>query len=429
MTVSGEAGNAWAIAFGPFQADPALNRLTRDGRVIELRPQAFHVLKALAETRGRYVDYEHMLRAAWGGTVVSKHTVAVTVGEVKRALQEFGPWISYRPKLGYRLDVPRSDDLIKKGWHFAARHTCEGLGKAICHFQQAAEEDPGDFRAYEGMSSAYLLLATWGMRSPRETYSKFLDAHSHAVAMRGLTPDLRANRAHGLHVFERRFDEAEAELLAAQKEQPNLAAIEVRLAVLYCSMGRLEDAERALRRVAVGGELDPFFASTRIVVRICQRDFAVAVESGRQALELHPYHQLSRFFYADALECAGRFEEALTEYRHAGELSPDLLWLRAMECTCFAKLGRQTEALAILRELQETRAHSYVDPYHMALLREALGQREAAMAELQLACEENSSMLHMLDVDPKLDSMRADAGFLRIRERAFPGPFTELLAR
>ncbi len=115
------------ITFGPFRLDTTTTTLLRDGRELELRPQAFHALRALIHNRGRYVGYAQMINQAWDGNLVSKHTVAVTIGEVKRTLGEFGLWISYRPKLGYRLDVPHSDDLVKQGWHFWTRRTREGF--------------------------------------------------------------------------------------------------------------------------------------------------------------------------------------------------------------------------------------------------------------------------------------------------------------
>src|ERR1700690_2269496 len=93
------------IIFGPFRLDTTTRTLLRDGRELELRPQAFHALRALIHNRGRYVGYAQMINQAWDGNLVSKHTVAVTIGEVKKILGEFGAWISNRPNLGSRRGV------------------------------------------------------------------------------------------------------------------------------------------------------------------------------------------------------------------------------------------------------------------------------------------------------------------------------------
>jgi two-component system KDP operon response regulator KdpE len=74
----------------------ATARLLRDGSELELRPQAFRALKVLIQNPGRLVDYEQMISQAWDGVRVSKHTVAVTVGEIKNVLKECGSWIEVR---------------------------------------------------------------------------------------------------------------------------------------------------------------------------------------------------------------------------------------------------------------------------------------------------------------------------------------------
>src|SRR5215472_1438459 len=163
------------VELGPFLIDLTTGRLLRDGADLYLRPQACRVFKTLIQNRSQYVDYEHMIAEAWEGTVVSRHTVDVTVGEVKKALQEFGSWITHRPKVGYLLEVPKSEDLVRKGWHFWNRRTREGFEKALASFQQAAMEDGTDFRVYEGLAATYLMLGTYCMRSPRDLYQAFHD--------------------------------------------------------------------------------------------------------------------------------------------------------------------------------------------------------------------------------------------------------------
>jgi DNA-binding winged helix-turn-helix (wHTH) protein len=72
------------ITIGPFTLDTASGRMLRDGAEIRLRPQALQALEVLLRNTGRPVSYEQMIAEAWKGTHVSKHTVDVTVGEVKK---------------------------------------------------------------------------------------------------------------------------------------------------------------------------------------------------------------------------------------------------------------------------------------------------------------------------------------------------------
>lgn len=407
------------IAFGPFLLEAEVPRLLRGGVELELRPQALHALWTLAHNSGHCVDYAEMIGEAWHGVSVSRHTVAVTVGEVKKALKEYGAWISYHPKLGYRLDVPRSDDLIRNGWHYWARHTREGFDKALACFGEAAESSSTDFRAWEGISRSYLMLATFAMRPPREMYAAFLDSHQRAVDLAGLTPELRGDRAQGLHVFELKFAEAEAELLKAREENSRIAGVHIRLAVLYASTRRVDEALEALAEAYAADALWPILPAAEILVRCCRGEFDQAVACGKKALDLHPYFALGRSHYAQALEFAGRHQEALDHYHLASMMNPDITKLRAEHARCLARCGRQAEALAILHDLRKLSETEYVDGYALAFLCDALGRRDEALAELERAAAENSPALFMLDVDPRMDGLRSAPRFTRLRNRLF----------
>ena len=407
------------LTFGPFQLDTGAGRLLRDGIDIELRRQAFQALRVLLHNNGRNVCYEQMIQEAWGGTLVSRHTVAVTVAEVRKALEEYGSWIAYRPKLGYCLEAPHSEDWMRKGWHLHNRCTREGFEKAIDCFQRAAGQDNSDPRPLEGICRTYLVLGTCGMRPPREMYRAFLAVYRQAVALGGLTPELRSDRGHGLHIFERRPKEAESELLRAREQCARRATIDIQLTMLYASLGRLDEALQAIREAKGADALWPPVIPTEINLYFCRREFDRAVACGQQALELHPYLALARLFYAQALEFSGKVEEALAQYRLAAVLSPDLPWLRPLEAACLTRQGHEREAAASFRQLQQSRATEYVDAYYMALLRDALGDRDGAFRELERAFEENSAALPIMDVDPKMDSLRRDPRFAHLSHRLF----------
>jgi DNA-binding winged helix-turn-helix (wHTH) protein/predicted Zn-dependent protease len=403
--------------FGPFLVDTASSRVLRDGIAMKLRPQAFQVLRTLVQNTGQWISCERLIAEAWDGQHVSRHTVSVTVGELKNALDEYGEWITCRPKIGYRLESPRSDELIKTGWHFWNRRTREGFEKAMECFQQAARENDSDPRAYEGIAISWLMPGTYGMRAPREIYPGYLSAYNRAVALGGLTSDLRGMHGHALHMFERNLPEAEVDLLQSLREKPKSANSYIRLAILYATMNRLDEALDVVNQAHNVDPLWPLWPATEVIIRFCRREFDAAARCVKNALELHPYLLLGRAFCAQALEYAGKTEEAIAQYRFVRVVYPDVAWLGALEAACLARNGHQREAHQILEELQARRKTEYVDAYYMTLLMEALGKRADALRELERAVEENSASLYILDVDPQMDSLRGESRFRELRNR------------
>jgi DNA-binding winged helix-turn-helix (wHTH) protein/Flp pilus assembly protein TadD len=407
------------IALGPFRVDLAGIRLLRDGVPLELRPQAFRALEVLIRNHGRLVDYGQMIREAWG-VQVSKHTVATTVNEVKSVLGDYGSWITCQPKFGYRLTMRHSEDLLRRGWHFSNQYTRVGFENALQCFQQAAENDSSDFRAFEAISSMCLMLAGFLMRAPRDCHAIFLEAHRRAVALCGMTPELRLDRAFGLFIFEQNLEEAEAELIAVRRERPSLVHAHIWLALLYLASGRLDEARNAMLEAKAVDELEPQLAILGTIVPLFRREFRAAEEWGKQNLDLHPSSQVGRAFYAEALERTDQFEEALAQYRMAIALSPEALWIRADEGGCLARHGHSAAAMAILEDLRRIRRTAYVDAYHVALLLDALGRRNEAFQELERAHEERAYSLLYIGVDAKADAIRSDPRFARFGQKAFP---------
>ena len=378
------------------------------------------MLKVLLIHSGEWVRYEQMIAEAWSGTLVSQHTIDVTVGEVKRSLQEYGKWIGNRPKVGYCLDVPRSDELVRRGWHFWNQRTREGLERAIDSFEQAAIQCPSDFRAFEGLSASFLTLVTFGIRPPAEMHTRFLEAHGRAEALCGLTPDLRCNRAHGLHIFERRIAEAESELLRTIEEKPTLASAYVRLALLYGSLGRLEKSATWCNRAHAADPLWPVVSMMECNVCFWRRDFEGAVAVGRNAVALHPYLQAARAIYAQALEFSGKLDEALAQYqtRLVAGAGP------AVGARARGRLSRQDGAHRGGVRRFSTRSSSFAPPSTWMrstwrFCASEVGQLDEAFDELERAGRENSAWLYSLNVDPKIDPFRKDARYDRLRGRLF----------
>jgi hypothetical protein len=135
-------------------AKPYDPRRVADGVEVKMRAQAFAVLRTLVAHSGQLLTYDQFIAEAWEGTIVSRHTVNVTIGEVRKLLDDYGSWIVSRPKVGYSLRIPQSDTLVRLGWHFVNLRSFEGFDRAIECFHGAAAESPRDHRSFEGRPRA-----------------------------------------------------------------------------------------------------------------------------------------------------------------------------------------------------------------------------------------------------------------------------------
>src|SRR5215510_11952201 len=92
--------------FGPFRIDTADRVLLRDGKPVLLTPKAVDVLVALLSSKGRVLDKDALLKAAWPGTFVEEANLAQNVSLLRKALGDLRDaprYIETIPKRGYRF--------------------------------------------------------------------------------------------------------------------------------------------------------------------------------------------------------------------------------------------------------------------------------------------------------------------------------------
>lgn len=113
-------------------------------------------------------------------------------------------------------------------------------------------------------------------------YPQFLDAHRRAVELRGLTPELRADRAHALHIFERQYAEAEVELLQALREEPKLVAAYGHLIMVYATSGRFDEALDVLSQAYCADALWPPLPAMEVLIRFAAANSIARLPAGRR---------------------------------------------------------------------------------------------------------------------------------------------------
>lgn len=80
--------------------------LLRDGRPVDLRPQAFDTLRYLVEHRGRLTTKAELMQALWPKTIVTDSSLVKCIQEVRNALRdERHRYVQTVPRRGYIFDA------------------------------------------------------------------------------------------------------------------------------------------------------------------------------------------------------------------------------------------------------------------------------------------------------------------------------------
>ena len=196
-----------------------------------------------------------------------------------------------------------------------------------------------------------------------------------------------------------------------------MGTIYVRLAVLYCTIGRAgRSAGNVFSQGRAADPLCPVLPSTETFVRLCRREYDAALACGKNALDLHPYQHMGRAHYAQALEATGQIDEALAQHRLVCVMSPDLAWLHGAGSGLSCQERAPRPGGGDSRSATGDSGDRISGRVFHGLLLEALGRRDAAFEELERAHQERSATLFMLNVDWRMDGLRQDKRFKPLQQ-------------
>ena len=82
----------------------------RSGNSIDLRPQAFAVLRYLSQNPNRLVTKRELMQSVWAGTAVTDDSLVQCIHEIRRALKDDGHAIlKTKSRRGYTLVMPEAN--------------------------------------------------------------------------------------------------------------------------------------------------------------------------------------------------------------------------------------------------------------------------------------------------------------------------------
>ena len=166
-------------------------------------------------------------------------------------------------------------------------------------------------------------------------------------------------------------------------------------------------------------ELDPLGPNPSLAAAYARRgDERRAEAEFQRALRVAPRStrvlRLAGRHYCES----GDHERGLALLERANELERGDSVILSVLGWCRAVSGESEGARRVLEELESLAGSTYVDPVGVARIHVALGEREAALAELERAIEVRAFYLPFVPRDPRFAALRDDPRFADLMSRA-----------
>ena len=307
-------------------------------------------------------------------------------------------------------------DVYLKGRYFWNKRTTAGFQQAAEYFQQAIAKDPNYAPAYAGLADTFALMSSYAIAPPNEIMPK-----ARVAALRALQIDDTLAEAHtSLALITENYDwdwqTAEKEYRRAIQLDPNYATAHQWYAEYLTWLGRFDEAFRESERAR---QLDPL---SLIIVTdygaslYFSRQYDRAIEEFHTVLAMEPSFARANMVMFAHVE-KGMFAEALDDIEKWRRID-DTPYLWAEQAYVYGRSGQQEQARHALKKFEEWNRRGQPRPTPEILLAYiAVNRKDEALAWLQKASVEHSSVLITIKVEPAFDPLRSDPRFRALLHR------------
>jgi len=305
---------------------------------------------------------------------------------------------------------PEAYELYLKGRFFWNKRTSADLRKAVDYFNQAIAKDSNYALAYAGLADAFAMYPDYGVEAPADAYPR-----AKSAAMKVLELDNTLGQPHaalGLVYanFEHDFAKSIGEFERAAQLDPNYATAHQWINTGLEPTGQFD---RSIAETKHAIELDPLSLIINADLAYSYfnaRRFDDALAQSQKTLEIDPSFHVARGYLGLALQFKGQLAEAIPEFRTAAA-SNDEPFSQALLGQALARAGMRDEAQRILSRLEERARDHFVTGWSLAVIRLALGDKEGALAALDLALQQHAPEIVLIKYDPLFDDLRGDPHF------------------
>ncbi|HUF04458.1 MAG TPA: tetratricopeptide repeat protein [Aridibacter sp.] len=285
-----------------------------------------------------------------------------------------------------------------------------GFESAIVHFQKAIEKDPHFTLAYAYLADTYahydflddLMDREKALRLGEEMANKALRLDETCAEAKSAKALVFASRKRAAEAFE---------LMRASIElKPNDAHSRHRIAWMYANRG---DLGKAIDEMKLALDLDPQSTYLNLYMAHFYYLARKPAEAGKycdRVLEIDPNAAEARWRLLQVLEMEGKFDQLEVRLKEALPKSESHPAARLFLSRVLALKGDLAGAQRMLKKASE---YENVDEYSLlaAMAHTSIGDKEAAIREIEEAIRNESVELFVLKHDPNLDPLRQDPRF------------------
>ena len=313
-------------------------------------------------------------------------------------------------------ESPEAYQLYLQGLFYWNKWTEEGFRKATDFFNQAVEKDPNYAQAYAGLADTYNFLGESGYTAPQQVWQNAKSAAMHAVKLDDTLPEAHISLALVRESYDWDWTGAESEFKRAIQLNPNNSSAHQWYGDFLTRMGRFDEAKVELKKAQ---ELDPLSLLTNTSLGrqlYYTRQYDAAVQQLKKTLDMDPKFVPAQHAIEAAYAQNGMFKEAIGERQKVLTLSgnPDLA---ASIGEDFNASGYPGVMKSWLEGLKEISKRSYVSSCNMAQIYARLGDKNQALAALEMALEQRDSNLTYVRVEPAFDEIRSDPRFQKVMQQ------------
>jgi TolB-like protein/Tfp pilus assembly protein PilF len=303
-------------------------------------------------------------------------------------------------------------DLYLKGLYLSNKRTPQGFQQAVQCFEQAIAKDPKYAQAYAGLADSYALMSSYYLAPPNEVMPQARTAALKALQIDDGLAEAHTSLAMIAEFYDWDWQTGEREYRRAIQLNPNYATAHHWYAEFLAFQGRFDEALAESERARHLDPLSVIIDADHGAILYFARQYDSAIEQFRAVLDMEPNFPRAHVILGAYIE-EGRFADALAHiesWRRAD--STPTPWPLAMEVCVYRRSGQPVKARQALVNLERWNRQSRLDSAPLfAAAYICMNNNDAALARLQQAYEDHSSVLASLKADPIFDPLRSDPRF------------------